>query len=239
MLPTKIEPRYKRCLRIRTDPWEIIRENHKKFSRKKWKSSIIIRKLRRKPIIPFFRDLNLTLLRRYWPLYLRYHFQLHRNLRQSWKCFYGNLQDFKVKKIARQSSSWQEFVKKHELRLDVLLYRCNLFNTVSQGRQWINHGHVTVNGKKVCNSKRLQRGDIVELDEKLQSHLRHKIKPLWRRLKKRSEWSSYLRKTKFIPEWVDLDTQSLRIVVVNQPIPDRVVYPFQADPNHLVRYYRV
>ncbi len=28
-LPTKIEPRYKRCLRIRIDPWEIIRDNHK------------------------------------------------------------------------------------------------------------------------------------------------------------------------------------------------------------------
>ena len=56
-----------------------------------------------------------------------------------------------------------------ELRLDNFVYRVGWGATRPQSRQFVNHGHVSVNGARVTiPSYRLRRGDSVELLSKIQ-----------------------------------------------------------------------
>jgi len=56
-----------------------------------------------------------------------------------------------------------------ELRLDNVVYRLGWGATRPQARQFVNHGHLKVNGKRVnIPSYRLRKGDVVEMSPKAQ-----------------------------------------------------------------------
>ena len=60
----------------------------------------------------------------------------------------------------------ENFLKLLESRLDNLVYRMGFANTRRGARQLVNHGHVTVNGKKVnIPSYRVKPGDTISLKE--------------------------------------------------------------------------
>ena len=60
----------------------------------------------------------------------------------------------------------ENFLKLLESRLDNLVYRMGFANTRRGARQLVNHGHVTVNGKKVdIPSYRCKPGDVISLKE--------------------------------------------------------------------------
>ena len=59
------------------------------------------------------------------------------------------------------------FLRLLESRLDNLVYRTGFASTRRGARQLVNHGHVTVNGKKVdIPSYRVKPGDVISLKEK-------------------------------------------------------------------------
>lgn len=59
------------------------------------------------------------------------------------------------------------FLRLLESRLDNLVYRIGFASTRRGARQLVNHGHVTVNGKKVdIPSYRVKVGDIISLKDK-------------------------------------------------------------------------
>ena len=63
------------------------------------------------------------------------------------------------------------FLKLLESRLDNLCYRLGFATTRRGARQLVNHGHVTVNGKKVdIPSYRVKPGDVVALKENSSDH---------------------------------------------------------------------
>lgn len=54
-----------------------------------------------------------------------------------------------------------------ERRLDTVVYRMGFARTIMQSRQFVNHGHVVVNGRKVdIPSFLVKPGDVVEIREK-------------------------------------------------------------------------
>ncbi len=58
-----------------------------------------------------------------------------------------------------------------ESRLDNIVYRIGFANTRRAARQLVNHGHITVNGKKVdIPSYRVKVGDVIGLKEKSMNH---------------------------------------------------------------------
>ena len=58
------------------------------------------------------------------------------------------------------------FLRLLESRLDNLVYRIGFANTRRGARQLVNHGHVTVNGKKVdIPSYRCKPGDVISIKE--------------------------------------------------------------------------
>ena len=59
-----------------------------------------------------------------------------------------------------------------ELRLDNVMYRAGYAATRSQARQFVNHGHVNVNGKRVnIPSYRVRKGDVVQVREKSRNNV--------------------------------------------------------------------
>jgi len=60
----------------------------------------------------------------------------------------------------------EDFLKLLESRLDNLVYRIGFATTRNGARQLVNHGHITVNGKKVdIPSYRVKPGDVIALKE--------------------------------------------------------------------------
>lgn len=58
-----------------------------------------------------------------------------------------------------------------ESRLDNLVYRCGFATTRRGSRQLVNHGHITVNGKKVdIPSYRVKPGDVIAIKENSSDH---------------------------------------------------------------------
>jgi len=54
-----------------------------------------------------------------------------------------------------------------ERRLDTVVYRMGFARTIMQARQFVNHGHIMVNGKKVnIPSFLVTSGDVVEIKQK-------------------------------------------------------------------------
>ena len=61
----------------------------------------------------------------------------------------------------------ENFLKLLESRLDNLVYRIGFASTRRGARQFVNHGHVLVNGKKVdIPSYRCKPGDVISIREK-------------------------------------------------------------------------
>lgn len=57
-----------------------------------------------------------------------------------------------------------KFLELLERRLDNVIYRLDLSQTRAQARQWVSHGHVTVNGRKInIPSYQVRVGDVIEL----------------------------------------------------------------------------
>lgn len=65
----------------------------------------------------------------------------------------------------------EDFLKLLESRLDNLVYRLGFATTRNGARQLVNHGHVTVNGKKVdIPSYRCKPGDVIAIKENSKDH---------------------------------------------------------------------
>jgi len=95
--------------------------------------------------------------------------------KQKVKFMYG-LNERQFKKTFKEASKMtgmhgENFLKLLESRLDNVAYRIGFANTRRASRQLVNHGHITVNGKKVdIPSYRCKPGDVVALKELSASH---------------------------------------------------------------------
>jgi len=82
-----------------------------------------------------------------------------------------------------------------ESRLDNLVYRAGFSNTRRGSRQLVNHGHITVNGKKVdIPSYRVKVGDVISLKETSLNH--PAVEAALKNVNKRVEFIKYDDKKK-------------------------------------------
>lgn len=90
--------------------------------------------------------------------------------KQKVRFMYG-VNERQFKKTFTEASKMQgihgtNFLRLLESRLDNIVYRIGFASTRRGARQLVNHGHVTVNGKKVdIPSYRVKPGDVVSLKE--------------------------------------------------------------------------
>ena len=92
-----------------------------------------------------------------------------------------------------------------EKRLDNVVYRMGIGSSRSQARQFVNHGLITVNGKRVTiPSYQIKVGDVVSIKENKQEQ------PLFVELKQS-------KKAANLPKWLDFDPATLTGTVLAAP----------------------
>src|SRR5579863_3855094 len=102
-------------------------------------------------------------------------FGLQLRAKQKLKGYYGNLTEKQFagtyKDAAKKKGNTAEtLIGLLESRLDAVVYRAKFVPTVFAARQFVNHGHVLVNGKRVnIASYRVKVGDTVQVRERSRS----------------------------------------------------------------------
>jgi small subunit ribosomal protein S4 len=125
---------------------------------------------------------------------------------------------------ARRSKSHtgDKLIELLERRLDNIVFRAGFAPTVPSARQLVNHGHFTVNGRKVnMPGYRVRAGDVIAPREKSRSH-----QLLIDALKTPS-----LER----PEWIGFDETKLEAKVAHLPAGDAA--PFALVVQHVVEFY--
>ena len=111
-----------------------------------------------------------------------------------------------------------------ERRLDAICYRAKFAPTMHAVRQFINHGHVKVNGRRATiSSMRLKVGDMVEVNDK------SKELPIVLEALQLAE--------RDLPDYVETDHKKLTAKLARVPALSDVPYPVQMDPALVVEYY--
>ena len=91
--------------------------------------------------------------------------------KQKLKGYYGNISEKQFRKyyaeaIRMKGDSGDNLIGLLERRLDAVVYRAKFVPTVFAARQFVNHGHVKVNGRRVNIASYLVKpGDTVEIKE--------------------------------------------------------------------------
>ena len=154
---------------------------------------------------------------------------LQLNAKQKLRGHYGNITERQFRKIyaeavRRRGDTGENLVGLLEHRLDAVVYRLKFVPTVFSARQFVNHGHVLVNGKKVnIPSYRLQVGDVVEVKEKSKTL---DIVMVASQSPERE-----------IPDYLELDTKKFKGTLLRTPKLEDVPYPCQMEPNLVIEYY--
>lgn len=95
--------------------------------------------------------------------------------KQRLKAYYGVLEkqfsNYVDKATKAKGSTGTVLIQMLECRLDNLVYRLGLANSIRQARQMVVHGHILVNGKKVDRpSYGVSIGEVISLREKSQKN---------------------------------------------------------------------
>ena len=149
--------------------------------------------------------------------------------KQKLKGYYGDLTEKQFKKIYAEAArvtgdTGENLVGLLERRLDAVVYRAKFVPTIFAARQFVNHGHVTVNGKRVnIASYRCKEGDVVEVREKS------------RQMALVLEAVALTERD--VPDYIEVDHHKMTARLVRQPGLSDVPYPVQMEPNLVVEYY--
>jgi small subunit ribosomal protein S4 len=99
-----------------------------------------------------------------------------------------------------------------ELRLDNAVFRANFSASRNQARQFVRHGHVLVNGKRVTiPSYSVKRGDVIELSAKAQKNIvvRHNLDTIDRA----------------VPQWLEAAPSDFKATVRDLPLREQIDIP--------------
>jgi small subunit ribosomal protein S4 len=156
-------------------------------------------------------------------------FGLQLKAKQKLKGYYANLTEKQFRKTydeaaRRKGNTSETLIGLLEARLDATVYRAKFVPTPWAARQFVNHGHVTVNGKKVnIASYSLKVGDVVEVKEKSRAMA----------LVLEAQQSS----ERDIPDYLELGDRGFSVRFARFPELADVPFPVKMEPNLVVEYY--
>jgi len=156
-------------------------------------------------------------------------FGLQLRAKQKLKGYYGNLTEKQFSRTyddaARHRGNTAELlIGLLESRLDAVVYRAKFTPTVFAARQFVNHGHVQVNGSRVnIASYRVKPGDVVQVRERSRS-MALVLEAL--QLPERD-----------IPDYIEVDPKAMTAKYIRSPELSEVPYPVKMEPNLVVEFY--
>jgi small subunit ribosomal protein S4 len=149
--------------------------------------------------------------------------------KQKLKGYYGSITEKAFKRLYSEAArvkgdTGENLIGLLESRLDAIIYRAKFVPTVFAARQFVSHGHILVNGKRVnIPSYKVNVGDKVELREKS------------RQLGIVLEAVQLAERD--VPDYIEVDHAKLSATYARVPSLSDVPYPVQMEPNLVVEFY--
>ena len=156
-------------------------------------------------------------------------FGLQLRAKQKLKGYYGNLTEKQFSKTyeeaaRRKGNTSENLIALLESRLDAIVYRAKFVPPPFAARQFVNHGHVQVNGKRVnIASYRVKPGDVVSVRE------RSKNMALVLEALQSSERDT--------PDYIEMDLKGMTAKYIRMPELAEVPYPVKMEPNLVIEFY--
>ena len=149
--------------------------------------------------------------------------------KQKLKGYYGNIGERHFRRLYAEAVRLRGSTSEHligllERRLDTIVYRAKFVPTVFAARQFISHGHIRVNGKRVnISSYRCRIGDVIEVREKSR------------------DIAMVLEATKSperdVPDYLEVDHGKMSATFQRIPALADVPFPVIMEPNLVVEFY--
>jgi small subunit ribosomal protein S4 len=149
--------------------------------------------------------------------------------KQRLKNYYANMTEKQFRRAYETASrgkgdTAENLIGLLERRLDVVVYRTNVVQTMYQARQFVSHGHVLVNGRRVTIPSYLVReGDVVEVAERS----RDKLMVI----------EALQNQERDVPDYIEFDLKGLKARFVRTPKLGDVPFPVQMEPNMVIEFY--
>ena len=156
-------------------------------------------------------------------------FGLQLRAKQKLKGYYGNLTEKQFRRTydeaaRRRGNTSEHLIALLESRLDAIVYRAKFVPTPFAARQFVNHGHVLVNGKRVnIASFRVKPGDVVEVRERSRNMA--------------LVLEAIQSAERDIPDYLEVDAKHLTAKFIRAPELAEVPYPVKMEPNLVVEFY--
>ena len=149
--------------------------------------------------------------------------------KQKLRSYYGNISEKQFRRYYHEAvrlhgDSSQYLIELLERRLDEVVYRMKFAITPFAARQFISHGHVMVNGRRVnIASYRVKDGDTIEVKEKSK------------------QLAMVLDATQSterdVPDYLEVDHKKMSGKMLRVPTLTEVPYPVQMEPHLVVEFY--
>jgi small subunit ribosomal protein S4 len=149
--------------------------------------------------------------------------------KQKLKGYYANISERQFRKVYEEAArmtgdSSENLIGLLERRLDAIVYRAKFVATMFAARQFVSHGHVKVNGRRVTiPSMRIKAGDALELTPKAK------------------DLAVVLEATQLaerdVPDYIEVDHKAMTAKLARVPGLSDVPYPVQMEPHFVVEYY--
>jgi small subunit ribosomal protein S4 len=149
--------------------------------------------------------------------------------KQKLKGYYGSITEKQFRRyyaeaIRMKGDSGENLVGLLERRLDAVVYRAKFVPTVFAARQFVNHGHVKVNGVRVnVPSFLVKAGDVIEVKE---GSRQLELVVVASQLAERD-----------VPDYIEVDHSKMTAKVSRIPTLGEVPYPVQMEPNLVIEFY--
>ncbi len=147
--------------------------------------------------------------------------------KQKLKGYYGNISERQFRALYAEAiritgDSSENLIGLLERRLATVIYRAKWVATVFAARQFVSHGHVKVNGRRVTvPSIQVKVGDVIELSAKAKDMV--------------SVQEAQASAERDTPDYLEVAGGQVKLTRV--PSLGEVPYPVKMEPNLVVEYY--
>jgi small subunit ribosomal protein S4 len=149
--------------------------------------------------------------------------------KQKLKGYYGSIGERQFRGLYQEASrrrgdTSENLVGLLERRLETVVYRAKFVPTVFAARQFVNHGHVKVNGKRVnIGSYQLKEGDVVEVREKSRELA--------------LVLGAVQSNERDVPQYISADHKKMSATLVRVPQLTDIPFPVSMEPHLVVEFY--
>jgi small subunit ribosomal protein S4 len=149
--------------------------------------------------------------------------------KQKLRGYYANISERQFRGIYQEAirqkgDSGANLIGLLERRLDAVIFRAKFVPTIFAARQFVNHGHIKVNGRRVnISSYRVKVGDLIE------------VKEASKQLALVLEATALPERD--VPDYLEVDHSKMTAKLVRVPQPTEVPYAVQMEPHLVVEYY--